>query len=183
MNTPTEELFAGVVKNSLMWIRQTLPERGRPVPKEAFSAYVASHPNPVVELIIADKTALPFNTGKLLLEYRTDSGWDGWHTIGGFVHAGETRHEACLRHAKDAGLNIRIATEVGLKGMIDWRDDVNHPYGWDNNGHLCQDMFLCELLTPVKETDKLRWFESNANIQMLRDHQLHRDAYHNYQLK
>jgi hypothetical protein len=169
------------VKDSLRWIRETSPERrGRPVPKEAFAEYVASHPNSVVELIIADKVQPPFSEGKLLLEYRNDSGWDGWHTIGGFVYAGETRHEACLRHAKTAGLNIRVVTEVGLRGMIDWRDDVTHPYGWDNNGHLCQDMFLCELLSPAVETEKLRWFGIDSTPIMLRGHKLHREAYHNF---
>ena len=181
----TNSAFAAqAVKDALVWIRETLPKRGRPVPKEAFfSAYVASHPNPVVELIIADTITPPFSKGKLLLEYRTDSGWDGWHTIGGFVHAGETRHQACLRHAKTAGLDIRVVTEVGLNGMIGWRDDVEHPYGTNNNGHLCQDMFLCELLTPASESGKLRWFEFNDNIQMLRGHEIHRDTYHNYVLK
>lgn len=169
-----------MVKDVLVWMRQSLPERGIPVPKEAFAAYVAAHPNPVVELIIADKVSLPFSDGKLLLEYRRDSGWNGWHTIGGFVHAGETRHEACIRHAKKSGLKIRVVVEIGLNGMIGWRDDTEHPYGSDNNGHLCQDMFLCELIEPVKETKTLRWFKASENIGMVRGHQIHRDAYHNY---
>jgi|CXWL01.1.fsa_nt_gi ADP-ribose pyrophosphatase YjhB (NUDIX family) len=167
-----------LLQEAIVWARQTMPERdGKPVPSEAFSGYVALCPQTVVELVIADKVEEPFG-GKVLLHYRGGM-WNAWHTIGGFVHAGESMHAACKRHATDLGLEIEVVTGVGINGMIGWREDMTHPYGWANNGHLVQHYFLCRATSTVVETAELKWFsEEDIPHPLLRGHEDHTDAYY-----
>src|SRR5207249_3935941 len=100
--------------------------------------------------------------------------WNAWHTAGGFVFAGESMNDACKRHAADLGIQIEVANSVGINGMIGWREDMTHPYGWDNNGHLVQHYFLCHPTSSVVETDELRWFtKDEVPSPMLRGHEAH----------
>ena len=167
-----------LIQRLFIWVRRTLPGRGKPVAPEAFSGYVALCPHTVVELIIADKTEAPFG-GKLLLHYRGGT-WNAWHTIGGFVFAGESMYEACRRHAADLGIEIEVVKSVGQGGIIGWREDITHPYGWDNNGHLVHHYFLCRVVYPVIETIELQWFAGSKEPRnFARGHEEHIKAYYN----
>lgn len=167
---------AVAIQEVFVWVRETLRQRGKPVPLEAFSGYAALCPQTVVEVVIADRVEAPFG-GKVLLHFRGGR-WNAWHTIGGFVHAGETMHEACKRHAADLGIRIEVAKNAGMNGMIGWREDTTHPYGWDNNGHLVQHYFLCRALSLVVETDELRWLtKETVPSHLLRGHEAHVEAY------
>ena len=172
------EITPSLLQAAFVWVRQTPKERGKPIPMEAFSGYVAMCPQVVVELVIADVVEPPFN-GRVLLHYRGGR-WNAWHTIGGFVFAGESVYDACKRHATDLGIEIEVVKNVEQSGKIGWREDLEHPYGWDNNGHLFQNYFLCRAVSPVVETDELRWFaKEEVPSPLLRGHEAHVEAYYN----
>src|SRR3989338_3621495 len=176
------QITPNLLQEAFVWARRALKERGKPVPSEAFSGYVALCPQVVVDLVIADVVKPPFN-GKVLLHYRGGR-WNAWHTIGGFVFAGESVYDACKRHATDLGIEIEVMKEERLggmmPGMIGNREDLTHPYGWDNNGHLFQNYFLCRTVLPIIETDEIRWFRKNeVPSPLLRGHEAHVEAYYN----
>ncbi len=158
--------------------RATIGSRdGNIVDKVAFAPMVAFKPNVIVELLIFE-----YLGGSVLLHLRKDqfkddgawaqNGQGGWHTIGGWVLPGEPIRNACIRHAKSMGIDVRPISDENFG----YREDLCHPYGTNGLGDLRHLYFACELISPVKETGELKWFDHMPD-KMLRGHEKHLEKY------
>lgn len=86
------------------------------LPAPVFYALKGVVAQPVVELLLR-------RDGAVLLTYREDANWRGWHLPGGFVGVGESLEAACSRLAKaELGIDVRLE---GILGHMSWDD---HPY-------------------------------------------------------
>ncbi|HET9959980.1 MAG TPA: NUDIX hydrolase [Polyangiaceae bacterium] len=89
-------------------------------------------PQPAVEMIIS-------NTGEdVLLTYRDDDYWSGWHIPGGFSGCGESLADTCQRLGRH-----ELGADVRLLSVIDSFAWPDHPYG-NALSLLCH----CELADP-----------------------------------
>lgn len=97
-----------------------LGESGKAIPRLPFEVLQALRglvPLPVVELGIVGQR------GGLLLTWREDENWRGWHFPGGFMAPWESVSEACKRIARsEVGADFVLE---GIAGVESWPD---HPY-------------------------------------------------------
>jgi ADP-ribose pyrophosphatase YjhB (NUDIX family) len=97
-----------------------LAEAGLGIPSMPFpilSALKSLAPLPTAELCIYDES------GSVLLTWRDDKYWHGWHFPGGFIAPGESLAEACDRIARrELGAGFQLA---GVAGIECWK---RHPY-------------------------------------------------------
>ena len=79
------------------------------MPQELFEIYVSKGVNVIVELVIFNKE------GKILLTWRNDKFYYGWHIPGGFMGVGETLGQAAQRIAKrEIGGHVRALKFASL---------------------------------------------------------------------
>lgn len=84
------------------------------MPRELFEVYVSKGVNVIVELVIFNKV------GKILLTWRDDKFYHGWHIPGGFMGVGETLEQAAQRIAKrEIG---RRVTNLKFTSLLNYRD-------------------------------------------------------------
>ena len=89
------------------------------VPLNLFKALNAFVSLPVVEVILVD------NQRRVLLTYRQDEDWNGWHIPGGFMGYTESIPDACSRIAlKELGSDCTFTQVVHASA---WEN--RHPYG------------------------------------------------------
>ena len=82
--------------------------------------------------------AILHHRGKLLLTYRSDRYWHGWHFPGSYIGKGERFEDALNRCTqRELGMSVRV------KGMI---GAVNHPNSV--RFHDISNLFLCEPSDP-----------------------------------
>lgn len=90
---------------------------------------------------------------KVLLRYRNDPPWDGWHIVGGYVKPKETVQAFADRAAKEEKANIIGLVNFKVIAICKWLD---HPYSFP----FCA-LMVCNPLGEIVERDDLRWFDVN----------------------
>lgn len=107
-------------QDQLVKLLRRLAEQGGAMPttpRAIWDALAGVVPRLAVELVLQDRDAI-------LLSWRDDETWHGWHLPGGFVGCDESLADACRRIAAR-----ELAIEVDLAGVIAdfaWPD---HPCG------------------------------------------------------
>lgn len=87
---------------------------------------------------------------RVLLRYRNDPPWDGWHVVGGFVKPKETVQAFADRAAREEKAGIVGVTNFKIIAICKWLD---HPYGFP----FCA-LMVCNPLGQIVERDDLKWF-------------------------
>lgn len=90
------------------------------------------------------------NGQELLLRYRRDEPWDGWHVIGGYVKPKESVQAFVDRTVREEKAGMTSATNFKQIGTAKWLD---HPFSFP----LCV-LLVCEPVGEVVEGKSLRWF-------------------------
>ena len=119
------------------------------LPKEAWDAIQDNFPLPYIEMAVVRKNST--GLAEILLTYREDKDWKGWHIPGSLMRKGHTLEQNLTNMAKK-----EIGAEVGVvflaRGIWDiWLD---HPYGWPISL-----VAIC-LGQNIVETEAMRWHSS-----------------------
>jgi 8-oxo-dGTP pyrophosphatase MutT (NUDIX family) len=91
---------------------------------------------------------------EVLLRYRNDDPWDGWHVIGGYVKPRETIQAFANRAVKEEKAGMIGVTNLKQIATAKWLD---HPYGFP----FCA-LLVCEPVGQVVERKDLRWFHVDS---------------------
>ena len=84
------------------------------MPEELFNVFVSKAVHTIVELITIN------NEGKILLTWRDDKYYHGWHIPGGFMGVGETAMQAADRIARrEIGVKVK---KLSFVGNFNYRD-------------------------------------------------------------
>jgi hypothetical protein len=98
-----------------------------------------------VELLIVKN-----NGQEVLLRYRNDEPWDGWHVIGGYVKPFESIQAFANRAVKEEKSGITSVKNLKHIATSKWLD---HPYSFP----YCS-LIVCEPIGQVDQNEYLRWF-------------------------
>lgn len=105
------------------------PGKNQDLPKPIFDALLQMRPTVAVDIIAVN------SKGELLLTWRDDQWWRGWHFPGGLLRFGETFLERLEKTSKrELGVGIKSAKFLTVKN-----------YGEHERGHDVSIVFLCQL--------------------------------------
>ena len=117
------------------------PEKG--IGTELFDAVITVVPQAAIEVLVVDNIE---NPSKILLIYRADRYYLGWHFPGGYIRFGES-FQGTVRSV--------IKRELDLK--VKKMEDTNIKQSFvDHRGHTIVNVFLVEL---EGKSDRGQWFD------------------------
>lgn len=117
------------------------PEKG--IGTELFEAVITIVPQPCVEAVVVDNLD---NPSKILVIWREDKHYRGWHFPGSFIRFGESFQNALDRViSRELGTTIKRSIDAG----------VNYSRQ-DSRGHTVGNVFLIEL--EISPTKPHQWF-------------------------
>lgn len=116
------------------------------IPEAAWAAVQRTFALPYIELAVVRR--LESNV-QILLSYRDDKDWCGWHIPGGLWRTRQTLVEGIAVLAK-AELGTSVEVKFLTKGT--WEKWKDHPYGFP-----ISHIVICSA-TGIAETENLRWF-------------------------
>ena len=90
------------------------------------------------------------NGRELLLRYRNDDPWDGWHVIGGYVKPPETIQAFADRTVQEEKAGMTSAVNFRQIATAKWLD---HPFSFPLSA-----LVVCLPVGKIIERDDLRWF-------------------------
>jgi len=115
---------------------------------------------------------------RVLLKYRDDLPFSGWHVVGGYVRPKETIQMFADRTAKEERADITGMINFRCIAICKWLD---HPFSFP----LCA-LMVCNPLGDIIERDDLKWFHVD-NLPLGRmihkKHILYLEHYRDYFLK
>lgn len=100
------------------------------------------------ELLVVRK-----NGQEVLLRYRSDYPWNGWHIIGGYIRPFESISAFADRAIREEEAGLTGVTNFKQIAIAKWLD---HPTGF-LRFPFCA-LFVCEPVGDVIEREDLRWF-------------------------
>ncbi len=146
----SQDEFKNIAAQVIRQIKE--PEKG--IGTELFEAVITIVPQPCVEALVVDSLE---NPSKILLIWREDKHYRGWHFPGSFIRLGESFQNA---------LDRVISRELGVGIKRFKNTEVNYSC-LDSRGHTVGNVFLVELNNAP--TKSYQWF-NNAPEDLLEHH-------------
>ena len=128
------------------------------IPREAWTAVQQAFNLPYIELAVAKRVGTEWC---MLLDYRSDEYWRGWHIPGGLWRAPWSIQEACAHLAKSELIDANIVARKEIM-TYKWPD---HPYG-----NVISHVVICSTLDSIPEIKGKREFFSEVPDDIVNHH-------------
>jgi len=153
----TNDLFTEILKRYVD-DPNGMPRMGT-APLEAFMLALSLTPVANVEVVIRN------DQGHVLMTYRGDADFTGWHFPGGLISFGENIENSCKRVAfKEVKSDVNNFQVIGIINNSDLEKDKRHYKGHPFSNHFIAIVVTCDLIGDFEESDKEKFFNPTNDM-------------------
>lgn len=146
-------------------LKEVVANRGYIPDQESYNLFQKIVPWPATEVCLTNPN------GQLLLRYRDDQWWKGWHIIGGFIRAHERLADACRRHLAGDGVGVSFDLIDECAFIQKWMPG-EHPFGFPISIGC-----VCVTMEDVPETDVLLWTDEPVETEVTHHYNFQRQFF------